>query len=115
MYKVFNFRIMVKIHGKLTIFQYKNDHNSKSKNHKNVIGIRFLLKFSTFCIFHINLTTSEKKIDLGRYFCEPDLDKQVQARVLNPKKKICEPDSDANQFRLESSILKKKNHFIFQY
>ena len=35
-YPIF-FRVIVKIHGKLTsYFEYKNDHNSKNKNRKNV-------------------------------------------------------------------------------
>ena len=35
-FSIFIFRIIVKIHQKLGCFEYKNDHNSRKKNRKNL-------------------------------------------------------------------------------
>ena len=58
--RIFIFRVIVKIHRKLSCFLYKNYHNSKNKKSKKS-EIRFFFLFSTFRIFHVSLTTFEKK------------------------------------------------------
>ena len=54
---------VLKVHRKWTNFEYKNDHVSKNKYCKKRENW-FFIHFSTFRIFHVNLTTFEilKKI-----------------------------------------------------
>ena len=54
------FRVMMKIHRKLIIFSTKMTITRKIKSEK--FEIWYFFGFSTFCIFHVNLATFEKKM-----------------------------------------------------
>ena len=55
-----NGRFCAEISSKYANLECKNDHISKTKNDKNLKN-QFFIRFSTFRIFQVNMTTSEGK------------------------------------------------------